>query len=180
MHLGKSGHFRKSGIPLTMGSVHADLEKLGGLIEQFDPQRMIFLGDLFHSEYNAEWEIMVQWVKKFPKVEFELIEGNHDLLSHEHYKLANMNVLEQVVFKDICFTHEPADLKDAYNVCGHIHPGVRLVGKARQSIRIPCFHLGKKRMVLPAFGSLTGLYMMEAKEDEIIYGIANGRLLKLS
>lgn len=49
LHLGKAGHFRTRGIPVPKGSQERTLNRLDHLIEIYDPEQVILLGDLFHS-----------------------------------------------------------------------------------------------------------------------------------
>ncbi|WP_332911905.1 hypothetical protein [Algoriphagus boritolerans] len=65
------------------------------------------------------------------------------------------------------------------NLCGHIHPGVRLLGKARQTVRIPCFHLSKSRLILPAFGNFTGLALVKPKDGDTIWGITPEKIIHI-
>ena len=74
LHLGKSGHFRKSGIPLPLGSDTTDLQRIDKLIQVLSPIKIVFLGDLFHSTYNMEWELFSRWVKERSHLLFVLIE----------------------------------------------------------------------------------------------------------
>lgn len=178
LHFGKSSHFRKAGIPLSMGAQQQDLKKMDELIVEFKPEKLIFLGDLFHSDHNAEWDLFCEWRNTHLSIEFMLIRGNHDLLSMDLYSGANMQVEESLNIGKICLSHEPVATKGGYNIHGHVHPGIKLVGKAHQSLRLPCFYIGKEVMVLPAFGKLTGLYTVEPKQEETIYGIANLSLIK--
>jgi DNA ligase-associated metallophosphoesterase len=178
LHFGKSSHFRKSGIALSAGVQNQDLRKMDELIAEFQPEKLIFLGDLFHSGYNMEWDQFCEWRNNHSTLEFILILGNHDLLSLDSYQNAKMQVIESLMIGNICLSHEPIETKGGYNVHGHVHPGIKLVGKAYQSLRIPCFHIGREVMVLPAFGNLTGLYTIEPKHEETIYGIANLNLIK--
>ena len=62
LHLGKGAHFRREGIPVPTNMISKDLRKLETLIDLFQPGRVVFLGDLFHSVYNPEWEIFGQWM----------------------------------------------------------------------------------------------------------------------
>lgn len=178
LHFGKSTHFRKSGIPLSMGSQMQDLEKMDHLIKEHLPEKIFFLGDLFHSDHNTEWELFCKWKKSHSGIEFILLRGNHDLLDPFDYKRAGLIVTDTFILRNICLSHEPVEMKGGYNIHGHIHPGIRLVGKAYQSLRIPCFYIGKEVMIMPAFGKLTGLYTVEPKQEETIYGIANLSLIK--
>jgi len=178
LHFGKSSHFRKSGIPLSMGSQQQDLKKMDELINEFQPEKLIFLGDLFHSDHNTEWDQFCEWRNTHSSVEFILVRGNHDLLSMDYYGNANMQVIESLTIGRICLSHEPIQTNGGYNIHGHIHPGIKLVGKAYQSLRLPCFYIGKEVMVVPAFGKLTGLCIVEPKQEETIYGIADLNLIK--
>jgi uncharacterized protein len=178
VHLGKSNHFRKSGIALSLGAELSDLNKITLLIQTYQPKRVVFLGDLFHSNHNAQWDLFAVWIKQFDGVEFQLVLGNHDLLPEYVYSTTGLKCFDQIDINGICFSHEPLEEYEGYNICGHIHPGIRLVGKANQSVRIPCFLVKADQMILPAFGSLTGLYIVDPKVDEIVFGIADTTLFR--
>jgi metallophosphoesterase superfamily enzyme len=62
-----------------------DLAMLSDLIHEHKPQKLIFLGDLFHSDMNNDWDWFVLWRSQFPKLEIILIKGNHDIISDKHY-----------------------------------------------------------------------------------------------
>jgi DNA ligase-associated metallophosphoesterase len=180
LHLGKSGHFRKSGIPLPLGSDTTDLQRIDKLIQVLSPIKIVFLGDLFHSTYNMEWELFSRWVKERSHLQFVLIEGNHDLLPLNLYHEVGIVVQPMLVVNNIYLSHQEIEHCKGYNMYGHIHPGIRLVGKAKQTIKIPCYLMNEKRMILPAFGSLTGLHSMKPKPAEKVVGIVNQQLINLS
>ena len=71
------------------------------------------------------------------------------------------------------------DLNNLYNVCGHIHPGVRIKMGLRQSIRRPCFYFGKKHAILPAFGIFTGSFVLNPGPDDSVYAIVEERIIHL-
>ena len=52
LHFGKSGHFRKSGIPIPQNVYKEDLQRLVTLVQYFNPRQMIIAGDLFHSKLS--------------------------------------------------------------------------------------------------------------------------------
>ncbi|MEO0580885.1 MAG: hypothetical protein AAF135_01565 [Bacteroidota bacterium] len=56
LHIGKSGHFRQHGIPVSSGVMNQDLSQLDRLYQTYQPDTTYFMGDLFHSSYNKEWE----------------------------------------------------------------------------------------------------------------------------
>jgi len=178
VHLGKSNHFRKAGIALSQGAELGDLNRIETLINNHQPQTVVFLGDLFHSNHNVQWNIFAQWIKTFNNIQFILVEGNHDLLGADVYTETNIKCVSELIIENICFSHEPIEKDNLYNICGHIHPGIRLIGKANQKARLPCFYIKRKQFILPAFGSLTGLHIIEPRKDELVYGIANSTLYK--
>jgi len=184
LHLGKSGHFQKHGIPIS-GEVHfRDLDVLGTLLETHSVERLIILGDLFHSDYNQEWEIFADFMAEFD-CRKELIIGNHDRLIAEHYHNAGLIVYrESLRLGNFELRHEPlADAAlspDAYILCGHIHPGVRLRGAGKQRLRLPCFHFAERQGILPAFGQFTGLAIRYPQEEDHVFVIAEGEVIAIS
>jgi uncharacterized protein len=52
--------------------------------------------------------------------------------------------------------HWPTEHDAGYVLAGHLHPVAALRGKGRQKLRLRCFALGRRRMILPAFGGFTG------------------------
>lgn len=182
LHFGKINHFRKSGIPVPDKANENNAARLIECIQQTSAERVIFLGDLFHSHYNHEWEVVGQIRKHFSSCQFELVLGNHDILSAQQYERHDIRMIDQLRLGPFLLTHEPEeDISDGvYRLAGHIHPGVRLSGTARQSIMLPCFYFGKNQGLLPAFGSFTGLARISPKRDERIFAIVENKILELS
>jgi len=180
LHFGKINHFRKSGIPVPAGANDKNTELLINLLNKTKPERIIFLGDLFHSHYNEEWEVVGQIRKHFTACSFELVLGNHDILSELQYQRHSMIVYpEELRIGNFVFTHEPLEKvpKGWYNLSGHLHPGVQLRGAGKQSMTLPCFYFGKQQGILPAFGSFTGLAMVTPKKEERIFVIAEDKII---
>ena len=180
LHFGKAAHFRKSGIPIPEPIHDVDLVHLSALLNHFSPEKTYFLGDLFHSDWNSQWEYFNDFLTTFSVTEFHLIKGNHDVLSSFAYQQTVLKIHnEPLQLGHLLLSHEPMEnVPEGYlNVCGHIHPGLRLVGKARQSIRIPCFYLSKSRLVLPAFGNFTGLAIVKPAVGDQIWGITPEKLI---
>jgi DNA ligase-associated metallophosphoesterase len=180
LHFGKINHFRKAGIPLPTKANNKNAELLIQLLHQTNPTRLIFLGDLFHSHYNEEWEVIGQIRKHFSYIRFELVVGNHDIMSahqyHKHQIELNAQALTEGPF---VLTHEPMEAvpPNCYNLSGHLHPGVRLRGQGRQSMLLPCFWFGRHQAILPAFGSFTGLARIHPKREDKIYIIADDKII---
>jgi DNA ligase-associated metallophosphoesterase len=182
VHLGKSAHFRKAALAVPHGVHEKDLGRLDRMISETQVKRVFILGDLFHSVYNPVWEIFGGFVKSHPSISFELILGNHDILSRRQYEKFQI-VLHDEFYKIDPFVllHDAADIKDEnkYHITGHLHPGVRLRGKARQSLRLPCFYFNSNYAVLPAFGSFTGLATVRPKRTDRVFGIIDESVIAL-
>lgn len=185
LHLGKSAHFRKAGIALPGKAATKDFKRLEGLLQSIGPGRVLILGDLFHSDYNAEWELFIRFVAAHPSVSFELVGGNHDILSMEHYEQAGLTVYpEEKQEGPFLYTHIPLALEEVpkglVNLSGHLHPGVRLRGNGRQRLKLPCFFLNPQQGILPSFGSLTGQMAMKPNRNSQVYAIAADKVIDVS
>lgn len=182
LHLGKVNHFRKSGIPVPSKANDKNIEQLVDLIQLANPKRVIFLGDLFHSHYNSEWEVFGEVVRHFVGVDFELVMGNHDIMSAVQYERKGIRVYDRLILNSFLLTHHPQEELDDeyYNLAGHVHPGVRLVGKGRQSLTLPCFHFGKRQGFLPAFGMFTGIARVRPEKEDRIFAIVNKEIVAVN
>ncbi|MBM3177702.1 MAG: ligase-associated DNA damage response endonuclease PdeM [Bacteroidetes bacterium] len=181
LHLGKANHFRRSGIPVPRQVNDANTETLLQLLMQYQPGRTIFLGDLFHSHYNQEWEVLGQVVSAFPETVFDLVTGNHDILSQHQYERNRINQHQHYALTpEILLTHIPEVERTIkpYQICGHLHPAVTLRGKGRQSITLPCFWFGVSVGILPAFGAFTGMKRIEPVEGDQIFVVADKKIIR--
>jgi DNA ligase-associated metallophosphoesterase len=182
LHLGKVNHYRKAGYPVPTKANDENTSILIDLLNRYKPERMIFLGDLFHSHYNEEWEVLGQVIRHFRSTSFELVMGNHDIMSTLQYDRHEVKVhAEELLIGNVLLTHEPVEQPsgDVYHLAGHIHPGARLFGKGRQALVLPCFYFGKNQGILPAFGSFTGLYPVRVMKGDHVFVIADGEVISI-
>lgn len=180
VHVGKAAHFRKNGVAMPVDAVQNELAVLSQLITQYVPDKLVFLGDLFHAAPNAEWQALQHWLAELPSTEAILVRGNHDTHVGEDIS-AQITVVNQWQQGNLLLTHEPlvGVPEGFYNICGHIHPGVRLVGKGKQQLRLPCFHFTKNQGILPAFDSLTGAVALPTKGAEVFAVVAGKQVLRV-
>ncbi|MBX2954819.1 MAG: ligase-associated DNA damage response endonuclease PdeM [Cyclobacteriaceae bacterium] len=182
MHLGKVNHFRKAGIPVPPKANYKNWETLIELVQLVKPQRMICIGDLFHSHYNYDWEIVGQFTRSFTQLSFELVTGNHDILTNHQYTRSNIILHgEGLQLDTFLFSHFPTEkhLPGVYTISGHIHPGVQLSGRGKQRIMLPCFYFGEQQGYLPAFGMFTGLSRIQPKKEDQLFAIADNTVIKI-
>ena len=185
LHLGKVNHFRRAGIPVPTRANDRNLELIVDLVNLTHPDRLICLGDLFHSHYNPEWETFGELSKHFRATSFELVMGNHDIMSDQQYRRKGIVVHDQLVLDPFLLTHHPVEsdaqgkkkVPAGYNLAGHLHPGVTLRGSGRQSITLPCFYFGRQAGLLPAFGTFTGLARIKPHKEDKVYVIVDEKII---
>ena len=185
VHLGKVGHFRKAGIAVPLDMEQSDLAVLSDLIHEHQPEKIIFLGDFFHSDINADWDWFILWRSQFPNLEIILVRGNHDIIDDNYYHQLNIILHDELLVGPFLMLHHPLTetaLKNTngYAFCGHIHPGVSLIGRGRQHITLPCFAFGDKQAILPSFGKFTGKVAIRSNKADRIFAIAKDKVLAIA
>jgi len=184
VHLGKVGHFRKAGIAVPRDMEQNELGVLSDLIFEHKPEKLIFLGDFFHSDMNADWDWFILWRSQFPKLQIILVRGNHDIIDDDHYHRLNIILHEELLIGPFLMLHQPLSEEglhhaEGYVFCGHIHPGISLVGKGRQQVTLPCFAFGARQAILPSFGKFTGRVAIRSNKTDRIFAIANDKVLAI-
>ena len=177
IHLGKSAHFRKNGIAIPKDVNASSLNRLEDLVAQYQPQRLLVLGDLFHSALNEEWNDFRKWLTRIftahGLVEFRLVEGNHDVLPDAAFEGLEVQRSAQWSLGPFDFVHDPTDFLTAQapgriGIAGHLHPAIRLTGKAKQQLRLPGWWFSSKHqtLVMPNFGTFTGASAVDVKAGD--------------
>ena len=182
LHLGKTALFRQHGMPIPSSVQENDLENISKLLAQFPSKKLIVVGDMFHQNYNEDINSFINWRNSFDALEIILVEGNHDKLPAQHYQ--HLGITTSKPHLDIApfrFVHKPPvkSVENLITISGHLHPGVRLIGKARQGMRLPCFTVTESGMVLPAFSLFTGLQISEVVKGCQYYAIAGNKIMKV-
>lgn len=178
VHLGKSNHFRKHGMAVPAQADDQEYDKLNQIIKEFQPSRLWFLGDLFHSYQNAEWHFFEQWVRA-QEIEIALVMGNHDVISRSSFENLGITTHELLHMGSFFLTHHPEQVVDKFNIAGHVHPSVKLQGAGRQKIKLPCFFCTDFGMILPAFGDFTGTHTLHPKKGNRVFVIAADEVVEL-
>lgn len=181
VHFGKTGHFRKSGIAVPQAVYKEDLQRLVHLLHYFKPEKLIVVGDFFHSTANAELDLFKKWRDDFSELNIILVRGNHDILKNDWYKKTGIDLIEdEFRIKSFLFTHDKCKhYDDLYTFCGHIHPGVLINGLGKQTLRFPCFYFTKDHCILPAFSKFTGQALVEPVTGDKVFAIVENALIKM-
>ena len=81
LHLGKSDHFRASGIPVPDGADGDTLGRLDALLRACEAKRLVILGDLFHNRRGVTGPVLdrlAAFRAAWPELRIQNIRGNHD------------------------------------------------------------------------------------------------------
>jgi len=178
VHLGKVTHFRKYGAAVPQKVILKNFEVLQDTLSFYNPNSICFLGDLFHSSLNREWQLFENWVLE-TSAKIILIAGNHDIISPLKYENLGISLAHELIWGPFLLTHYPEERTGLFNLSGHIHPAIRLSGKGRQTLRLPCFFKNKHQMILPAFGAFTGTHLLKKKRADEVYAIADAMVIKI-
>jgi len=187
MHLGKTGHFRKSGIAVPQGIYKADLQRLMSQLYLYKADRLIIAGDLTHSTANKELDLFIKWRKDFSLLHIDLVKGNHDILADNWYADANIKIHSWKLAEPPCiFLHDikaekqlTEEEKKLYHFTGHLHPGITIKGQGKQTLKFPCFYFTKKYCVLPAFSRFTGTFKVRPAKGETVFALVENSIIQL-
>jgi DNA ligase-associated metallophosphoesterase len=182
-HLGKAAAFRRAGIPVPQGTTEENLSRLSALIDACRAERIVFLGDLVHDSAarRAASAAFACWRRQHSELAIVLVRGNHDRRAGNLASEWNVSVAPEPLIEDgFALCHVPHRVSNAYVIAGHTHPGVRLNGRARETVRLPCFWFTPTHAVLPAFGAFTGLADVEPQPGDKVYVEAGDRIVPVS
>ncbi len=182
LHLGKAETFQHFGLPVPSQVNQGTLARLEALCAQYKADSLWILGDLFHGREGMVDEVIDAWLRFLERtqVSAHLILGNHDRrLQNSLTQLSVECFVSAVEVDSILFSHEPEAGTDQFNICGHIHPCLRL-NMVGDRLRLPCFHWQPRqnRLTLPSFGEFTGGYDIALAAGEAAYVVADGAVVR--
>lgn len=176
LHVGKAAHFRKEGIGIPQQVFQEDIQQFFHQVQFFNPERILIVGDLFHSHENKEHEWFSRWRASIQSTEVILVKGNHEILHDSAYEKLGLIVVDnQFEAGPFVFSHIlPQTIQPGrYYFSGHVHPGVKLSGKGRQSFLFPCFHFTPSCCTLPAFSTFTGMHKVTPAKGDKLFAVVS-------
>jgi metallophosphoesterase superfamily enzyme len=144
------------------------------------------LGDLLHAraaQRPATLEPLRAWREARATLECWLVRGNHDDSAGDPPADLHIEVVDEPhQLGPFALCHAPGGPEGltGYRLAGHLHPAVRLYGRAHDSARLPCFRVGPHETVLPAFGDFTGCAVVpRGVPGERLYAVAGARVFPI-
>jgi DNA ligase-associated metallophosphoesterase len=168
LHLEKASWFALAGQFLPPYDSHATLSALAAEVERSGAKRLYCLGDSFHDRFGCDRldpsarELLTSLTSR---LDWTWIVGNHDPGFADH---CGGRIADEVELGEIMLRHEAMRDEPRPEISGHFHPKLRVHLRGRQISR-RCFVSSARKLIMPAFGSLTG--GLDAHHPEILRSV---------
>lgn len=155
LHLEKASSFARRGAFLPPYDTAATLAALAAVVARLAPARVISLGDAFHDPFGPER------LSGADRARLEALQSGRDWIwiagNHDRRLVGDVGGrhVDELALGPLVFRHEPSAEPVEGEIAGHLHPAARVACRPK-SVRRRCFAGDGRRLVLPAFGALTG------------------------
>jgi len=168
LHFEKASWFAGTGQMLPPYDSLATLADLAALTAATEPVEIWCLGDSFHDSAGCERlpdRARAMLTGLTARHRWVWIAGNHD---RDLVDRCGGEVMREAAVGGLVLRHEADPAERRPELSGHFHPKLRLTVRGRRLAR-RCFVATGTKLVLPAFGALTG--GLDADHPEIIRAI---------
>ena len=168
LHLEKASWFAQGGQMLPPYDSVATLTSLAELAALARAEEIWCLGDSFHDPYGCDRlpaKARALLTELTATVRWTWITGNHDPGFADH---CGGTLIEELEVDGIILRHEARVDDPRPEMSGHFHPKYRVNVRGRHVSR-RCFVASASKLILPAFGSLTG--GLDASHPEIVKNV---------
>ena len=171
LHLEKASWFAKGGQMLPPYDSIATLADLTAIAAATDAAEIWCLGDSFHDSAGCDRlpaEARALLTALTGRTRWTWITGNHDPGIADH---CGGEIVEEAEVDGLLLRHEAEPDEPRPELSGHFHPKLRLHLRGRLVSR-RCFVATERKLILPAFGALTG--GLDAHHPEIVRAVGEG------
>lgn len=168
LHLEKASWFAAGGQFLPPYDSHDTLVALEREVASTGAARLVCLGDSFHDRFGCDRLPIAArslLLSLTTRLDWTWIVGNHDPGFADH---CGGRLADELEVDGIILRHEAQPRDTRPELSGHFHPKLRLQIRGRQVAR-RCFVASDRKLILPAFGSLTG--GLDAAHPEILRNV---------
>jgi DNA ligase-associated metallophosphoesterase len=155
LHLEKASWYARGGQMLPPYDSIATLTELAQLQAATQAREIWCLGDSFHDKEGCERlpaDARARLIALTGSTRWTWITGNHDAVLSDH---CGGDVVEEAEVDGLVLRHEADPREHRPELSGHFHPKLRLNLRGRHVAR-RCFVASGSKLILPAFGALTG------------------------
>jgi DNA ligase-associated metallophosphoesterase len=171
LHLEKASWFARLGQMLPPYDSMATLSDLSGIAAATGAGEIWCLGDSFHDAAGCDRlpsAARALLTALTAATRWTWITGNHDPGFADHCGGA---IVAEAEVDGLILRHEADPAETRPELSGHFHPKLRITHRGRQVSR-RCFVATDTKLILPAFGSLTG--GLDAHHPEIVRAVGAG------
>jgi DNA ligase-associated metallophosphoesterase len=171
LHLEKASWFARLGQFLPPYDSLATLTMLARDIDRSGATTLYCLGDSFHDRFGCDRlpdDARALLTSLTAKVDWVWITGNHDAGFVDH---CGGRIEEELTIDGVALRHEAVVGDPTPEISGHFHPKLRLHMKGRNVSR-RCYVASATKLILPAYGALTG--GLDAHHPEILKKVGAG------
>jgi DNA ligase-associated metallophosphoesterase len=155
LHLEKASWFARLGQFLPPYDSQATLAALTEEVATSGATTLYCLGDSFHDRFGCDRlpaQARNMLLALTSRLDWIWIVGNHDPGFADH---CGGRIADECEIGGIILRHEAEARETRPEMSGHYHPKLRLNMRGR-SVSRRCFVASDRKLILPAFGSLTG------------------------
>ena len=174
LHLEKASFFARHGQMLPPYDSRATLERVALAIRETAARRVFCLGDNFHDDdgpARLEPHAAGMLAALTRAVDWVWIVGNHDANAEA---AAGGALVDEIEVGGVILRHRAESGETRPELSGHWHPKLTVVQRGRRIARA-CLVASDCRMILPAFGALTG--GMDAADPAILNALQPARTI---
>ena len=171
LHLEKASWFARLGQFLPPYDSHATLSALERAADRHGATSLYCLGDSFHDRFGCDRlpeSARCLLLSLTARLDWVWIVGNHDPGFADH---CGGRLEQELLVNGIVLRHEAEADEQRPEISGHFHPKLRLNHRGRRVSR-RCYVASSRKLILPAFGSLTG--GLDASHPEIVRAAGSG------
>ena len=168
LHLEKASWFARFGQMLPPYDSIATLADLTALRAATEAEEVWCLGDSFHDSKGCDRlpaEARRLLTALTAATRWTWITGNHDPGIADH---CGGDIVREAEVDGLLLRHEADPAEARPELSGHFHPKLRLTHRGRRISR-RCFVATTRKLILPAFGALTG--GLDAAHPEIVRAV---------
>jgi DNA ligase-associated metallophosphoesterase len=168
LHLEKASWFARFGQLLPPYDSVATLADLTALAVTADAREIWCLGDSFHDRHGCDrlpGRAREMLIGLTGSVRWTWITGNHDPGFADH---CGGSIVDEAEVDGLVLRHQADPAEHRPELSGHFHPKLRITHRGRRVSR-RCFVATERKLILPAFGSLTG--GLDACHPEIVRAV---------
>jgi len=171
LHFEKASFYAGGGQMLPPYDTIATLADLERLHQATGATEIWCLGDSFHDARGCERlspEARARLRALTDATRWTWIVGNHDKNASAMAETCGGTVMDEALVDGLLLRHEASPSETRPELSGHFHPKLRLRLRGRHVAR-RCFVMSPTKLILPAFGALTG--GMDADDPVILRAV---------